>query len=139
MKKLVIISIILGVISFTSCKKIIEPNLELSIEIKELYDDNADSVYDRASFYISVINPSSNEVNFEKYTNECFDKNNDLIFKETVMDPYPYTLKGLDKYTWDNIKIKLNYEGKRAKKYKFTLFYSDENRSYSSSAEINLY
>ncbi len=139
MKKLVIISIILGVISFTSCKKIIEPNLELSIEIKELYDDNADSVYDRASFYISVINPSSNEVNFEKYTNECFDENNDLIFKETVMDPYPYTLKGLDKYTWDNIKIKLNYEGKRVKKYKFTLFYSDENRSYSSSAEINLY
>ena len=139
MKKLLIISIILGVISFISCKKIIEPDLELSIKIKELYDDNADSVYDRAAFYISVINPSSNEVNFEKYTNECFDENNDLIFKETVMDPYPYTLKGLDKYTWDNIKIKLNYEGKRVKKYKFTLFYSDENRSYSSSAEINLY
>ncbi len=120
---------------FSSCKNIDEPSLSISIKIMELYDYNADSIYDKALLSVSAINPSGKDITLEKYISECFDKDGNLIFKQTTLDPYPYKLGGLDKYIWNNIYINLIYNGKKVKKYKFTLYYFDNNKNYSASAE----
>ncbi len=131
---------LIGILFFnTSCKSTVEPELSLSINIMEFYDDNADSIYDRALISVSVLNPSEKDVSFEKYIIECFDEEGSTLFKKTVFDPYPYKLGGLDKYIWNNIYIKLFYDGKRVKTFKFTLFYLDTNNNYDISAQKNLY
>ena len=135
---ILIISFLSIIFLLNSCKNTEEPSLLISIKIIELYDYNADSTYDKALLSVSVINPSGKDITLEKYVSECFDKDGNLIFKQTILDPYPYKLGGLEKYIWNNIFINLTYDGKKVKKYKFTLYYLDNNKNYSTYAEKTL-
>jgi hypothetical protein len=138
MKKYVISVFILFSLLYFGCNKSTNPDLLISIEKVKYIDTNIDGEYDILYLNVMLTELKGFDINIEQYKNEVYDSDDTLICKYTENNPPVYKINGFGIYTFTNIKINLKYNNKKAVKYKFTIYYNSNGKSYNNSKEINI-
>ncbi len=138
MKKYSVFIIILLMFLYNKCDKKTTPDLLISIERVKYVDTNGDGRYDIIYLNVMLTETKGLDLNIEQYMNEVYDSNDTLIYKYAENNPPVYKITGFGLYTFTNIKINLRYNNRKSSKYKFTIYYNSNGKSYKNSKKIKI-